>query len=580
MVSRKHLVEAARGDKDLDIQITGVKLVNVLTGTIDEVDIGILGNRISVVVPAGAFTYSARQAINGKGLFAAPGFIDGHVHNESSMVTPARWAEVIIPLGTTTVCTDPHEIGNVLGLEGIRYMLDASKGLPFRYYVTASSCIPAVPSIETAGATFTDREIAELLSWERVIAIAEAMDYMGLINQTGNITPIVEEGHRFGVPIEGHAPGVTGKNLQAYLAACGPSASDHESIEWNEMLEKVTAGMMVYARASTFSDRTAEVAEAMRKVKDHRLFGFCTDDILPHDLLRLGHLDHGLRRIMANDVDPITAIQMATINMAQHYGLNGLGAVAPGWLADIVLLDDLREVSVVHVIVDGQVIVSEGRLAAKIDEPVPPLANNTVQIPELSKESFILKTNGRGNVQVNAIDMSSRYTSLTTIEVTCTAGHIAYPLDEKVAIAAIVPRHGQNTAPNLAPIWGYSIHSGAIASTISHDSHNLAVIGKNPRDMLVACRELGKLGGGLVAVKDGDIIASVPLPIAGLMSPLPVRELAEQVTSFEISLPKLGIPAGTPMPLLAMALPVIPEVRITDQGMVNVATQEFIPVLT
>lgn len=578
MDNRNHLVAAARGDVPLDILITNVQLVNVLTGTLDLVDIGISGSKIACVVPAGSLAYEARQTLSGDGLFAAPGFVDGHVHNESSMVTPAQWAREILPHGTTSVCTDPHEIGNVLGLDGIRYMLEASQGITLRYFVTASSCIPAVPAVETAGATFTGQEMETLLSWERVVAVAEAMDYPGLINQTGNITPIVEVGHRFGVPIEGHAPGVVGRDLQAYLAAAGPDSSDHESLFWEEMVQKVKGGMMVYARASTFRDGTPDIARAMQEVKDHRLFGFCTDDILPHHVVERGHLDYGLKQLIAQGVEPVTAIQMATINVARHYGLPGIGAIAPGWEADLLLLDDLDKVSVRHVIVAGDLVVADRSLVVDISEPVPPLLENTVRIPELTAEDFVIQLGEHtGPVTVNAIDMSDIFTKGIQIEIPCEGGRPRYPLPENVTVAAIVPRHGQNTPPSLAFIWGYPLAEGALASTISHDSHNLAILGKNPEDMLAAAAEMRAMGGGLVAIKDRQAIARVALPVAGLMSPEPVEQVAKEVVHFEQALPQLGLPAAFPIHLVAMALPVIPQVRITDKGVVDVATQMFIP---
>jgi len=577
MGSRKNLVASARGDVEFDLAVTNAKLINVLTKEVQEVDIGISGERIALVAPRGKYTISAKQNIDAQRLYVCPGFIDGHVHNESSMCTPAQWAKVIVPRGTTTVCTDPHEIGNVLGLKGIRYLLDACKGLPLRYYVTVPSCIPAVPSVETAGATFTYIEVEEVLGWESVVAIAEAMDYPGAINQTGNITPIIETGHIHKVPIEGHAPGVVGRDLQAYLAATGPRSSDHESITAEEMLEKVRAGMMVYARASTFLDGTPEIAKALKEVVDVRMFGFCTDDILPHHLMEHGHLDHGIRHLIAHGVDPITAIQMATINVAQHFGLRGHGAVAPGWLADLLVLEDLENVAVKHVIADGQLVVEDGKRVVPIEEPVDALTENSVKLPQLSVEDFYLQAPGSdGQVTVNAMDMSQIFTKLVKIEVQSKSGRIQYPLPDKVSVASIIPRHGQGTPPSLAFVYNYPIGEGAIASTISHDSHNLAIIGTSPEDMLAAAKALQESKGGLVAVIKGKVVSLVPLPIAGLMSPLPVPEIAQKVRSFEESLPELGLPQVFPLHLIVMALPVIPEVSLTDKGLVDVATQEVI----
>ncbi len=559
--TRKEATSSARGDQPFDLAIRNVQLINVLTGEIYPADIGIRGERIAYTAPAGSAPLQAGQVIDGTGLWASPGFIDGHVHNESSMCTPARWAETILPMGTTTVCTDPHEIGNVLGMRGVKYMLDASQGLPVRYYVTVPSCVPAVPQVESAGATFTEREVSEMLQWDRVVAIAEAMDFVGLVNQAGKIAPIVEAGHRANVPIEGHAPGVSGRFLQAYLAAAGPRASDHESLTGDNMLEKVRGGAMVYARISSFLDVTPELVRAIHGVADTRMFGFCTDDIHPNSLVQTGHLDYGMRKLIAAGIDPIPVYQMATINVAQHYGLWGLGAIAPGWLADLVLLDDLEQVSVRHVITGGRMRVEDGRLLEPVSEPVPPLVENTMNLPPgLSVESFIPKGNGAGSIRVNAINLANLIdTRLEVIELAVQDGRIRFPLPENVALAAVVGRHGQGRPPSLAFVTGYPIQSGAIASTVSHDSHNLVIIGKTPQDLFHAAQTLSDCGGGLAAVRDGKALASLPLPIAGLMSPLPVPELAEQLDRFDAVLPELGLPPFFPITLLALALPVIPQ---------------------
>jgi adenine deaminase len=579
MESRKVLTASARGDQNFDLAVLNVKLVNVLTSEVYAADLAVSGDRFALVSHAGEFDIKADRIIDGSGLWAAPGFIDGHVHNESSMCTPARWSEVILPLGTTTVCTDPHEIGNVLGVRGVKYMLDASQNLPLRYFVTIPSCVPAVPHLESAGATFTDREVSEMLQWDRSVAIAEAMDFVGLINQTGNITPIVEAGHKAGIPIEGHAPGVGGRYLQSYLAAAGPRSSDHESFTGDNMLEKVRSGAMVYARVSSFLDVTSDIATAVGTVKDTRMFGFCTDDIMPELLLECGHLNYGMRTLIAAGVDPLKVYQMATINVANHYGFWGLGAIAPGWLADFVLLDDLENVSVRHVITSGIVRVQDGVLLQPIPEPIPPLVENTVHLPEeLSSDSFHPQANGSDRVIVNAINLSNPInTTLEEIELPVDQGRVSFPLPTGVALAAVVSRHGQQVPPALAFVTNYDLQEGAIASTVSHDSHNLAIIGKTPEDMYQVAKVMHEIGGGLAAVKNGSVIGTVPLPVAGLMSPLSVEEVAHQVNTFISTLPELGLPSYFPITLLALALPVVPQVRLTNKGIVDIASQQFIP---
>lgn len=580
MEARTQVAASARGDQPFDLALLNAQLINVLTGEIYPADIGITGDRIAYVAPAGQNPLAAKEEIDCTHLWAAPGFIDGHVHNESSMTTPAQWVKAILPHGTTSACTDPHEIGNVMGMRGVNYMLQASQGLPFRYFVTIPSCVPAVPHLETSGATFTDKEVSEMLGWERVVAIAEAMDFIGLAGQFGNITPIVEAGQRAGVPIEGHAPMVTGRLLQAYLSAAGPRATDHESLSAENMVEKVRSGMTVYARISPFLDMTQAVKQALEEVRDTRLFGMCTDDNPPNHILHNGHLDYGMRTLIAAGVDPLKVYQMATLNVAAHYGLWGLGGIAPGWLADIVLLDDMEQVHVRHVITAGKLQVKDGALLTPVEEPLPPLMENTVRLPAgLSANHFKPRLNKQqGQCRVNGINVSNLINSqLETLELPCEDGSIRFPLPEGVSLAAVVGRHGQGNPPSLAFVTGYPLQSGAVASTVSHDSHNLVIIGKTPEDIFTAAVTLQGCGGGLAAVRDGKVIAEMPLPIAGLMSPLSVGELAEQLNAFEQQLPQLGLPPFFPMHLLALALPVIPVVRLTDKGMVDITTQQFIP---
>jgi adenine deaminase len=575
-LSRKNLVAAARGDVTPDILIQNVSLVNVLTAEITSADIGIVGEHIAFVLPPEQGR-PGKQIIDGSKLYAIPGLIDAHVHNESSMVTPANWAKVLLLNGTTSVFTDPHEITNVLGLAGIQYMIDASRGLPLRYHITAPSCVPAVPSVENAGARITWKEMEQVLTWERVVAVAEAMDFPGLIYQGGNITPIVEVAHERRIGVEGHAPGVVGRDLQAYAAAIGPLGSDHEASLADEILEKVRAGIMIYTKSSTFIEDSAAIAAALKQVSDTRMFGMCTDDIMAHHLQK-GHLNFGLRRLIEEGVNPITAIQMATINNAQHYRLYGLGAIAPGWLADIVLLDNLEQVHATDVIMNGELVVREGQLIVDVQEPVPPLTANSVKIMEgLSSDDFCRLGTGSGPRRFNAMNLTSIFTALDEVTAELDNGLLKLPLPEGVAIAAIVPRHGQGKQPSLCLVTNYALQRGAIASTISHDSHNLVILGKNPGDMLAAAEEIKRTGGGLTAVLDGRVLTTVPLPIAGLMSPLPAEQVAEKLNRFEGCLPELGLPAAFPVHLLTLALPVIPQVRLTDVGLVDVITQKFIP---
>lgn len=345
------------------------------------------------------------------------------------------------------------------------------------------------------------------------------------------------------------------------------------------MVEKVRSGMMVYARVSSFMDITQELVQAIQSIPDTRMFGFCTDDIMPNLLLKFGHLNHGMKSLITAGIDPIKVYQMATINVAQHFGLWGVGAIAPGWYADLVLLDDLKEVHVKHVITAGKIRVQDGHMVSLITEPVDPLLENTVHLPPgLNVESFLPPTNGHNYIKVNAINLTNLVdTKLEVIEIPCENGSVCFPLPDGVALAAVVSRHGQEKPPALAFITGYPIQSGAIASTVSHDSHNLVIVGKTPQDLFKAAQSLAECGGGLTAVKNGEILGRVSLPIAGLLSPLPVSEIAEQVNEFDAVLPQLGLPPFFPTTLLTIALPVVPNIRLTNFGIVDITTQKFVP---
>ncbi len=578
-MSRAALIAAARGDAPLDLLIRGAKVVNVFTLEIREADIGILGNRIAVVDYDSAFNLSAATVIEADGLTAIPGLIDTHVHIESSLVTPAEFARGVLPFGTTSVVIDPHEICNVLGLEGFDYMLAASANLPLRVFLTVPSSVPAVPELESAGATFEAPEIAQMLKQPRVLGVAELMDYPGVIGQRPRTSAIVEAGLDSGKALEGHAPLLSGRDLAAYMAA--GVYSDHECRSASEMLEKLRAGMWVYARENTFRHTVGFLAQALKILPHAWNAALCTDDTDPDDLLRHGHLNRGLRVLLEHGIDSAKAVRIATLNAATRFGLTDLGAIASGKLADMVLLENLTDLRPKIVIADGKIVARDGVITAKLPPVVPAPKQNTVQIGKITTSDFIPKQTGlTGLAQVHILEIDPiRTTTLAHQELRFEAGLLEFPLPADLLLLSVVPRHGQTHAPSLCLLRGLGLRHGALATTISHDSHNLMVVGSNPEDMLIAVQAVEAMHGGAVLVLNGQVLASLPLTIAGLMSDKHLFEVAAEVKAFNQVAREHGLGGASPMlSISSLALPVAPFYRLTDKGLVNTLTQEFVDV--
>ena len=580
-MDRTRLIEAARGDRPLDLAITNVNLVNVFTCEIYPADIGIYGDRIAVVGPVDAYDLQAKQTLDGTGKWAAPGFVDTHVHIESTMVTPANYAAAVLPFGTTTSIIDPHEFGNVLGMDGVRFMVEGSEGLPLRVYITVPSCVPAVPGKETAGADFGPDEVAEMLTWPRVIAVAEVMDYMGVIQGSPKMVGIVQAGLEAGATIQGHSPLLMGRNLNAYIAA--GIDNDHELLRGDEGLEKLRLGLLPLLRVNTYGNYARNIVPTLKSAPFLEI-GLCTDDIEPADLLENGHMDRVIREMIWHDIDPAVAIRWATYSGAQHYKLRDHGSIAPGYYADLVLLSSLEEVRTSEVFVGGEMVVENGKLIALIEEPPTSIkVENSIHLQPLSTEDFHLKAPIKdGQIRVNLMALEqTRMTRLETVSVQVRNHEIDLAsLGEDVCYLSVVPRHGQKHPPALALLKGLHLRHGTLATTIAHDSHNMIVTGHKPGDMLMAVRELEECGGGIVIVEDGNVLNKIELPLAGLVSLKSVSELAAGIKTFNKIARGLGIDHRPQiLATSSLALTVIPEVRISDLvGLLDVETQEPIPV--
>ena len=560
-------IAVARGEEPADLLLKNAQLVNVLSGEIHAADIAIYDGKV-----VGLGEYSASQTVDLKGKFVCPGFMDAHVHLESSMVQPAEFARAVVPLGTTSVICDPHEIANVQGLDGVQYILDASEGLPLQVYVMVPSCVPAT-HMETAGAELTAADVATLLGRDRVLGLAEMMNFPGVLYRVPEVLEKIKAaGDR---PVDGHAPGLSGLDLNAYVAA--GIGSDHECTTLEEAREKLRRGMHILIREGTTA-RNLHALLPLVTPANARLCHFCTDDRHPDTLLDAdqGHLDDVVRKAIAWGLDPVTAIQMASINTAEYFQLRGVGAIAPGYRADILVLDDLETVRIAQVYATGELVAEKGSmLASRADFPQVPL-QPSVHV-DLTALDFSIAA-GEGPARVIGVIPEQVVTEELRLEPTIENGYaISDPARDLLKIA-VIERHHRTGNVGLGLVHGVGLKRGAIASSVAHDSHNLVVIGTSDDEMKAAVAAITEMGGGQVVIAGGEVQASCPLPIAGLMSDQPLEAVAAQVESLTRASRELG--CTLPDPLMTMsflALAVIPSLKLTDLGLVDVGRFEIVP---
>jgi adenine deaminase len=524
---RLRAVAAARGDAPFDLLLTGGVVLDVVTGERREADVGVVGALIASVHPHRA-RGDATTILNMSGRILTPGFIDTHMHVESSMVTPAVYAEAVVPHGVTTIVWDPHEFGNVLGLEGVRLAIALSRGLPLRVIPLAPSCVPSAPGLERAGADFGPGEMAEMLSWPEIGGVAEVMDMRGVVAGAPRMSGIVAAGLAAGKRVCGHARGLTGASLQAFAAA--GIATDHEITSAADLIEKLRAGFTIELRGS-HDHLLPECVAALNALPCiPQTLTICTDDVFPDDLEARGGLTDVLRRLIRYGLDPVETIRAATLNAATRIGRPDLGLIAPGRTADIVCLSDLASVTVTHVIAGGREVARDGRLLGPHGASLA-LPTDTMKLAPLSAEDFILRAPGRkdGPAQLKTVN-GARFTSWGEIAVTVQGGAIHLP--EDAAVMAVIHRHGlaapkpSKAAPSLSALTDWGRWAGAFATTVAHDSHNLCVFGRDPADMAAAANALIACGGGMAVAKRGQVTALLPLPVAGLVSDRPLGEVA------------------------------------------------------
>ncbi len=536
--TRARAVQAARSNAPFDLLLAGGTVVDVATGELRAADVGIVGPLIASVHPAGTRADAAFvEDISGR--FLAPGFIDSHLHYESSLMAPADYAAVVVPAGTTTCAWDPHELANVLGLPGVRWAIEASRDLPLRTLVMAPSCVPSAPGLEMAGAEIGPAEMAEMLAWPDVHGVAEVMDMPGVLRGTPHMAGIVGAGLASGKNVNGHARGLLDADLQAYAAA--GVTSDHEIVGVEDFLQKLRAGLTVELRGSHDYVLPGVLAALSTLPMLPPNLVLCTDDVFPDELLAKGGLRDTIARIIARGVPPIAAIRMATLQAAMRLKRDDLGLVAPGRQADIAVLADLATVAVDRVVAGGRVVAREGRLITpprRMDGP-----RDTMRLAAQPVEAFMPRVNGVGDGRATLRKIvGARFGSWGRVEVEVRNGRALLPPGH--AAITILHRHGRAPAiPQSCMTDGWGEPRGAIATTVSHDSHNLLVLGRDPADMQAAANALIAAGGGMAVAEGGRVTALLALPIAGLLADTPpevtaanfarLREAADRVVEWQ-----------------------------------------------
>ncbi len=555
-----NLISVARGTQPADLVLLNARIVNVFSGEIETGNVAIYRNLIAGI---GDYT-QAKQIIDLQGKYLAPGLIDGHVHLESSMLDAGQYARAVVPHGTTAIITDLHEIANVTGMIGIRHILDAARRLPLELFLTAPSCVPAT-DLETAGARIIPAEIRQMLRWKNCIGLGEVMNYPGVLYGDTVLAEKIKAANR--KVIDGHAPSLSGRDLNAYIAA--GIRSDHESVLLIEAKEKLQRGMYLMIREGS-SEKNLETLLPLVTDKTYKRCFFVIDDRNCTDLLNDGDMDAVVRKAIRLGLEPVRAIQLASINTAEYFSLNGLGAIAPGYIANLIVLRDLASFQVDMVFYHGKLVAQQGKPLFTVNPTAHSKLYNTINLKNFNKEALALKSYG-GSEPVIEIVPGQIVTRKSIKQIEPVNGIIQPDIKRDILKLAVIERHKATGNISLGLVSGFGLKKGALASSVSHDSHNIVVVGTNDNDMFYAVMEIERQGGGLVIAADGPVLGSLALPIAGLLSDRPLEEVAAKLDKLEHIARDLGCVLPSPFATLSfLALPVIPELRLTDLGLVDV----------
>ena len=560
------MVELARGDKRVDLVLKNARLINVFSGDIHLTNVAVHQDRI-----IGMGDYQAKEQIDLKGKYLVPGFMDGHVHLESSMVTPAEFTRAVVPLGTTSVIIDPHEIANVMGLDGIRYMLEASQGLPLDVYIMLPSCVPST-HMETSGAELTSYDLSLLMGNERVLGLAEMMNFPGVISGDKQVLDKIRIAR--GKRIDGHAPGLGGKGLCAYIGA--GIRSDHECTILEEAKEKLRLGMYIMVRQGTAARNLEDLLPLINSENSRNCF-FVTDDRHPQDLLEEGHINFLVKKAVKLGLDPIKAIQMATINTAEYFRLADVGGIGPGYRADMVVLKDLENFEVEKVFKRGKLVAQNGKILPGKIRKEKVTIRSSMNVDWMGLKGFDIPAQ-EGKVLVIEVVPGQIVTKKLIVSPRVEKGRVVADIERDILKLAVVERHMASGNVGIGLVKGFRLKRGALASSVAHDSHNIVIVGAKDEDMMTAAIEVVRMKGGQVVVKEDEVIASLALPLAGLMTDGSLEETEDKVKQLNRAATDLGCRLRDPfMTLSFLALPVIPELKLTDKGLVDVEKFQIVP---
>lgn len=569
MENLNRFIKVAKGEEKAELVLKNAQVFHVFTGEFIKNDVAIENGHI-----AGIGQYSGKEELDLQGKYLTPGFVDSHIHIESSMLSPLEFARVVVPLGTTTVVADPHEIANVTGLEGIRYLLTETEKLPINAYFMLPSCVPAT-NMENSGATLLAEDLAELIEHPRVLGLGEMMNYPGVL--FGDETVLDKLKLAKGKKIDGHAPDLVGNELMAYSAA--GIESDHECVTPEQALEKLRAGLYIMIREGS----AAKNLKPLLPIINAHTAQFCcfaADDRHPADLLTEGHINYMVKTAVQEGIPLPMALQMATINAARYFGLKDIGAIAPRYKADILVFDNLNDWQPELVFKDGSIVAKNKKAEFVRDAVVPNKIKETMHIAPIIKEKLQIKAAG-GRANVIGLVPHQIVTKHLKVDVQVTDGYVCLPKGQDLLKLAVFERHSATGNIGVGLVEGFGLADGAIASTIAHDSHNLIAIGKNDEDIIKAAEELKKIKGGVVIVKNGEVVGELPLPIAGLMSEQSAADVEGKLAQLKETAYKMGVLKDyDPFLTLAfLSLPVIPELKLTDLGLVDVSSFSFIPLM-
>jgi adenine deaminase len=560
MTGLERRIAVARGDAPADLVVRGGRVLSVFTREWLDADVAIVDG-----VVAGLGSYDGAEILDAGGRFVVPGLIDAHMHLESTKLMPDTFARLVLPLGTTAVVADPHELANVLGVDGVHWLLDASSDLQLEMFFMASSCVPASP-FESPRRALTSGDLEALMRRRRMLGLAEMMNYPGVIaGQSGELEKLALRGAQH---VDGHAPGVLGRDLQAYAAA--GIASDHEALTVEEGRERLRAGMWLLVREASMARNLRALLPLVDEVGPGRI-AFCTDDRDPDDIADNGHVNGMVREAVAYGITPEDALAMASLHPAQWHGLRHLGAIAPSYQADLLLLPDLEGFV-------PDVVLKRGR---PLDDPprpaTPDWVRQSVRIKPVAASDFAIPSAG-GPIRVIGLIEDQVVTESLTSDATVVDGAVVADPGRDLVKIAVVERHLATGRIGLGFVGGSGLQRGALASTVAHDAHNIVVVGASDEDMAYAVTRLAELGGGIVAVSGGGVLAECPLPVAGLLTDAPLEDVIAQSRACNDAAAALGWTGATPFLTLSfLGLSVIPHLKITDRGLVDVDRFELVP---